>query len=111
MSVHFSKRLMIVTAVAACAVLIAVAAAPNFISARTDISRNPCINILRSIDGANQTWALDKGKTTNDTPTWDDIRPYLSRDGKIPNCPQGGIYTLGRKATPPTCSYPGHRLP
>jgi len=111
MSAHFSKRLMIVAAVTACAVLIVVAAAPNFIRTRTDISRNPCINILRCIDGAAQTWALDNGKTSNDTPTWDDVRPYVSKDGKIPSCPQGGNYTLGRKGTPPTCTYPGHKLP
>ena len=111
MSAHFSKRLIILAAVAACAALVVVAAAPNFIRARTDISRNPCINILRCIDGATQTWALDNGKTTNDPPIWDDIRPYVSRDGKIPSCPQGGKYILGRKGTPPTCSYPGHRLP
>lgn len=100
-----------VGAAAACAGLLVVVAAPNFIRARTDIARNPCINILRNIDGATQSWALDNAKSTNDAPTWDDVRAYLSRDGKIPSCPQGGKYTLGRKGTPPTCSYPGHRLP
>jgi len=111
MTQRFSKRLIIAGAVVACAVLIVAVAAPNFIRARTDTSRTPCINSLRSIDGATQQWALDTGKTTSDTPTWDDIRPYLSKDGRIPICPQGGKYTLGRRDMPPACSYPGHRLP
>ena len=103
-------NLMVARPVVAFVAFIVVEAAPNFVRARTDIPRNPCINILRCIDGATQTWAFDNGKTTSDAPTWDDIRPYLSRDGEIPSCPQGGRYTLGRKGTAPTCSYPGHRL-
>ena len=99
------------SAVAVGVALIVVAVARNFPRARTDISRTPCIIILRWIDEATQKWGLENGKTTDDTATWDNIRPYLSRDGKIPSCPQGGKYTLGRKGTPPTCSYEGHRLP
>ena len=111
MSVHIAKTLMTVGAVTLCIAVILLVVVPNLPRARSNISRNPCINILRSLDGATETWALDNGKTTNDIPTWDDIRPYLSRDGKIPSCPQGGKYALGRKGTLPTCTYPGHRLP
>jgi hypothetical protein len=110
MSAHTSRKLIIVAAVAFCAAVALVVVAPNFFRARTDMHRNPCINILRQIDGATETWALENGKTTNDSPTWEDIRPYF-RDGKIPSCPQGGKYALGRKGTPPTCTYSGHRLP
>ncbi len=110
MSGRIQRVLIGAAVVTACIALVAIALAPNFRQARTGIAR-PCINTLRRIDGATQTWALDNGKTTNDTPTWEDIRPYLSRDGGIPGCPQGGKYTLGRKGTPPMCSYPGHRLP
>lgn len=94
--------------------LVAVVAAvvlPNLPRARTDRNSNPCVNNLRCIDAATQSWALDNHKTTNDFPTWEDVRPYLSRDGKIPTCPQGGKYTLGRRDKLPTCSYPGHILP
>ena len=104
-----SKGLIIAAAVAACVVLIALAVAPNFVRPHVR-PRDPCINILRRIDAATETWAREMGKTTNDAPAWDELRPYLSRDGKIPKCPEGGTYTLGRRGTPPTCSYPGHRL-
>jgi len=107
MSAHVSKALVVVAAVALCTAVVV----PNLRRARTDISRNPCINILRHIDGATESWALEKGKTTNDAPTWEDVGPYFSRGREIPKCPQGGKYTLGRKGTPPTCSVPGHRLP
>src|SRR5205814_7864783 len=65
-----------------------------------------CITRLRIIDGAKQNWALDHHKTTNDVPTWYDIRGYLSRRGEIPVCPAGGVYTLGRVGEQPKCSYP-----
>jgi hypothetical protein len=111
MSAQISKTVIVVGAVALCTLVAVVVVAPDFHRARTDVSRNPCINILRHIDGATETWAFENGKTSNDIPTWEDIRHYFSPDGRIPKCPQGGKYTLGRKGTPPTCSVPGHRLP
>ena len=110
MSNRTLQKLMVTAPVVALVAFVVLEAVPNFVRARTDVSRNPCVNILRSIDAATKAWALDNGKTTNDTPTWEDIRPYLSPDGRIPSCPQGGTYTLGRKGTPSTCSYPGHTL-
>ena len=104
-------RLMVAGPVVAFVVFIVVEAAPNFVRARTDIAGNACIHNLRGLDAAIQQWSFDNGKATNDLLTWDDIRPYLSKDGTIPSCPQGGKYTLGRKGKPPACSYPGHRLP
>jgi len=72
-----------------------------------------CINRLRMIEGSKQQWMLENHKTTNDVPTWDDIRPYLNREGKIPSCPWGGTYTLGRMDEQPRCSIggPSHTLP
>lgn len=72
---------------------------------------NACISRLRMIDGAKLQWGLDHQKTTNDIPTWDDIRFYIGRGGAIPHCPAGGTYTVGRLEQPATCSYPGHKLP
>jgi hypothetical protein len=96
MNARILQRLSIAGVVAVFAVLVVVAFAPNFIRARTDTSRNPCINSLRCIDGATQQWALDNGKTSNDTPTWDGIRPYLSKDGKIPRCRQTSLAVPAR---------------
>jgi hypothetical protein len=91
-------------------IVVVAAVLPAFIRARTTPASNACVNNLRYIDGATQQWALENHKTTNDVPSWEDVRPYLSRDGKIPTCPHGGTYTLGRLDKPPTCSYPGHSL-
>lgn len=83
-------------------------AIPNFVKARQTSQENACINNLRQIDGAKQQWALEKGKTATDVPTWDDLKPYLRG---IPHCPAGGTYTINAVGTPPQCSIPGHVLP
>ena len=72
---------------------------------------NACINRLRMIDGAKMQWALEHHKATNDVPTWEDIRFYLSRHGDIPACPAGGTYRIGRVDEDPTCTIPEHKLP
>jgi hypothetical protein len=64
-----------------------------------------CVANLRSIDGAVHACALENHKTTNDIPTWSDLRPYLNPQFK---CPAGGQYTLARPGDPPTCSLPEH---
>jgi hypothetical protein len=75
----------------------------------------PCVNNLRVISGAKDSWALEKNKTTNDTPTWNDLRPFLPDrwTNGPPICPQGGTYTIGRVGEPPTCSIGGrwHAIP
>jgi hypothetical protein len=61
-----------------------------------------CINYLREIDYAKIQWARLQQKTTNDTPTWEDLRPFLK--GSPFTCPNGGTYTIGRAGEMPTCS-------
>ena len=78
-----------------------------------------CINNLRQIDGAAQEFALEYGKTNGEAinfPT--DLTPYikLNKDGKIPTCPQGGVYSLKKVGDKPTCSLgtnvnPPHVMP
>ena len=75
--------------------------------------KNACINNLRQIDVAKQQWAFETHAPSNAIPTWDNIRPYLGRDGTnaaIPKCPMGGIYTIGSMSNAPTCSIKGHVL-
>ena len=102
---------------AAIAAVILAVAVPNFIRARQTRAAYPCINNLRQFDAAKNQWKLEKSKTDDDMPTWDDIRPYLPDrwSNSIPACPDGGVYTLGRVRQPPTCSLgntqPGHKLP
>jgi K+-sensing histidine kinase KdpD len=74
---------------------------------------NACINNLRLIDASKQQWALENKKQNTDTPTLEDLRPYLGRgtNGELPTCPDGGVYTVGAVGEKPTCSLPGHALP
>jgi len=76
-------------------------------------AQNACINNLRLMDAAKQQWALENKKLATDTPTFDDVRPYLAHgpNGEIPACPSGGAYILGTVSEVPKCSIPGHVLP
>jgi hypothetical protein len=76
---------------------------PNFIAARMVTSQNSCINLLRQIEGAKDLWMTEHHKTTNDTPTWADLRPYL-HDAVPLQCPNGGVYTIGKAGELPSCS-------
>lgn len=70
-----------------------------------------CINNLRQLDGAKQTWALEMKKSPNDIPTWQDVMPYLGPpNSPAPTCPSGGTYQLNNLDKIPTCSIPGHQL-
>ena len=76
-------EIMIVVAIIG---LLAAIAIPNFIKARTTSQQNACINNLRQIDGAVQTWALEAHKTSSATYTLSDVKPYIKLDstGNIP---------------------------
>ena len=73
---------------------------------------------LQQIEVAKQTWAFEEDKTTNDTPTFDDLRPYLPywttnqlflTNGEVVD-PDGGVYTIGRIGERPSCLTGGHRI-
>ncbi len=70
-----------------------------------------CIGNLGQIEGAKQQWALENKKAATDTPTWDDIRPYLGRAAQALSCPAGGTYSINVLTAEPTCSIPGHAVP
>jgi RNA polymerase sigma factor (sigma-70 family) len=74
--------------------------------------QDKCINHLRYIDSAKQQWALEKRKQNKDTPTMEDLKPYLGPFvNEVTVCPDGGVYTIGTVGEKPTCSIPGHVLP
>jgi prepilin-type N-terminal cleavage/methylation domain-containing protein len=104
-------EIMIVVAIIGLLVSIAV---PNFVRARSTSQQNACINNLRQIDGAAQTWALEHQKTSSDTYTISVLKPYLRLDstGNLPGCPANGTYSPGSAVSnAPTCSIQGHALP
>ena len=104
-------EIMIVVAIIG---LLAAIAIPNFVRARSTSQTNACINNLRQIDGAKQTWALENNKTSSDTYILDVLKPYLKLDsaGNLPACPANGTYSPGLcVSNAPTCTIRGHALP
>ena len=104
-------EIMIVVAIIGLLVAIAI---PNLVHARTTSQQNACMNNLRQIDGAAQTWALENKKDSSDTYTISVIMPYikLDRTGNLPACPAGGTYSPGSYVSnPPTCNISFHKLP
>src|SRR5215472_9308899 len=96
-------EIMIVVAIIG---LLAAIAIPNFVKARNTAQATGCINNLRQIDGAKQTWALEKGQGPDSVPQQADLLPYIKpdRNNNIPGCPAGGQYTYGSVGNLPTCS-------
>jgi hypothetical protein len=73
-----------------------------------EAGRNACINNLRIIDAAKQQCASEHNLKVTETVTADQLAPYLKG---TPQCPLGGVYTVGPIGFKPTCSIPGHVLP
>src|SRR6516164_8722446 len=91
-------EIMIVVAIIG---LLAAIAIPNFVKARETARKNTCINNLRLIDGAKQTWALEANAAATSTPNEGNIAPYLGRPTAVAagnlagagvKCPDNGTY-------------------
>lgn len=80
---------------------------------------NACINNLRQIDAAANQFALEHQLTNGDRINFpNDLTPYikLNSAGKVPPCPAGGTYHIGKIGEDPACSLgstvtPAHILP
>lgn len=96
-----------------------VVAKPIFFKARVRSSTNSCVNNLRQIDAAANQFAFEHGKTNGEVIRFpDDLTPYIKLNSvrKIPPCPAGGVYHIGKVGDTPTCSLgatvtPAHVLP
>src|SRR5215472_3517337 len=103
-------EIMIVVAIIG---LLAAIAIPNFVKARETARKNTCINNLRLIDGAKQTWALENNASPTSTPSGGAVAPYLGRGGTAAaslasagvKCPDQGVYNLNSVAAKPSCSF------
>jgi type II secretory pathway pseudopilin PulG len=95
-------------------VVLGAIALPNFVKARSTSCANACINNLRQIDAAINQFALEHNQTNGATIHFpDDLTPYikLNSAGKIPACPDGGIYQVGKVGDAPVCSLGGKVTP
>ena len=66
-----------------------------------------CVNNLRQLEAAANQFALEHNLTNGDRINFpNDLTPYikLNSTGKIPPCPSGGIYYVGRVGKAPICS-------
>ena len=72
-------EIMIVVAIIG---LLAAIAIPNFVKARNTAQATGCINNLRMIDGAKQTWALEKGMGPDAEPTEVQLLDYINASNR-----------------------------
>jgi type II secretory pathway pseudopilin PulG len=109
-------EIMIVVAIIG---LLATIAVPNFVKARSTAQMNACINNLRQIDGAIQTWALETKQGDTAQVEFSQISGYMKNQVI---CPSGGktfadSYELGTVQDKPKCRRMGsdaknpHALP
>jgi len=110
-------EIMIVVAIIG---LLAAIAIPNMIRARQTTQTNRCIDNLRMIDEAKQTWAMQTGQPSGATPQNSDIQPFLGHGaGEMPVCPEDpnqqdqNCYMLNSVSNSPTCAIDpaNHVLP
>ncbi len=97
-------EIMIVVAIIG---LLAAIAVPNFIKARATAQQNACINNLRQIDGAINTWALESGQSNGATVGGvATVSAYikLNSNNSVPGCPAGGTYTTATVGANPQIS-------
>jgi hypothetical protein len=86
---------------------------PCFIKSRNFTAPNGCINNLRMIDSAKESWALAKQKTNGEDVVTSEVNAYI-RGNTTPVCPAGGTYSYNVVGSNPTCTITNptiHRLP
>jgi prepilin-type N-terminal cleavage/methylation domain-containing protein len=105
-------EIMIVVAIIG---MLATLAIPNYVKSREQAYKTGCLNNLRQIDSAIQSWALELKKDAGQGVTFEDIKDYL-RNSVV--CPSGGqsfadSYTIKTVDARPTCQRrpDTHRLP
>ncbi len=93
-------------------------AIPNFVKSRETSSRNACIENLRQIDHAKESYAMENNLPSGTTVQMSDltgINHYLKGPLTGPTCASGGSYTVDVVGTNPSCTLGGapnlHKLP
>ena len=105
--------------------LLAAISIPNFIRARTRSQMGVCLNNLRQIEQAKQTWAVETRQASSAVPQQSDLDRYMGRAGSANGvvCPSSGpgatfvtSYTLNCVTNKATCNivpsgHTAHALP
>ena len=66
--------------------------------------------MLKRIEGAKQSWALENHKSSSSVPVDSDLFGETRYIRRKPICPLGGKYTLGRVDEYARCTVPEHNL-
>jgi hypothetical protein len=106
----FAARTITVIGAGFVVAFVIVVVIPYFVRARETRSTNACINNLRQIKGAKEQWALENNKHSNGIPTGAELSVYLGNN-KMPECPLGGTYIIGRVNEDPQCSLAASTWP
>lgn len=99
-------EMMIVVAVIGLLVAIAI---PNFMKSRVAARRNLCVNNLRIISDAKESWGWDNHLTHGTAAKRSAINAYI-HTGVTPKCPGAGTYSYRAFGVDPTCTVEGHEL-
>ena len=97
-------EIMIVVAIIG---LLAAIAIPSFAKIRTESRKTDCANSVRLLRDATEQWAMANNKAGTDTPTSDDLTPYL-KGGTMPTCKEGGTIALVTVDAGTKCDFAGH---
>lgn len=69
-----------------------------------------CIAMLKQIEGAKATWAMEFNKNNDDSPNEEDLYGTNRYIRMKLECPEGGAYTIGKVGEKPKCTVEGHSL-
>jgi prepilin-type N-terminal cleavage/methylation domain-containing protein len=107
-------EIMIVVSIIA---ILATLALPHLGRARSQAWRKACIEILRSIDGAKQQWALENCQPVSAVPVSGDLNLYIKGGTGKCVCPRdpgrsfGTSYEINSLSESPTCKIiPGSHV-
>ena len=84
---------------AAAILVLAAISVPNFTKARESAAANSVMNNLRILEGAKEQWALENKKSSTDTVSLADLKPYL-KGNEIPQAVLGENYIVGTVSDP-----------
>lgn len=108
-----SKKPLILSGIILAVIALVLFVRASFLNAKATAIKHACQGDLQDMAGWKAIWGIESKKTSNDTPTMEDLveaksklvmhRPYV--------CGAGGAYTLGRLDQNPTCSFHGNSLP
>src|SRR5438067_2204580 len=77
---------------------------PSISDPRTKSAQNACVGHLKYLQKIKIEWAAVNRKASRDTPSEEDLFGPDWRS-RMPRCPSGGTYRIGRLQENPTCSF------